>query len=87
MADFLLRLLKALVDSLFVLFGRIPALEQLRRAFSGAGTGVGTELLWVLILFAAVAGIALFFLFLRLLRNAPLTKGGRTLKEFLRGER
>lgn len=87
MADFLLRLLKALLDSLFVLFGRIPALEQLRRAFSGAGAGGRAELLWVLVLLAAVVGLALFFVFLRLLRNAPRTEGGNKLKEFFRGTR
>lgn len=87
MADFLIRLLKTLRDSLFVLFGRIPALEQLRRAFSGGASGIGPEALWFLILLAAVAGLALFFVFLRLLKNAPLAKGGSKLKEFFRGEK
>ena len=40
MGDFLLRLLQALLSSFYVVLGRVPAIEQLRRAFAGAGGSV-----------------------------------------------
>lgn len=85
MADFLLRLLQALLSSLYVVLGRVPALEQFRRAFAGFGSGTGTERLLLLILLALAAGVVLFVLFLRALRRAPSEGRGRTLKELFRG--
>jgi len=86
-ADFLLRLLQALFSSLYVVLGRVPAIEQLRRAFAGFGSGAGAERLLVLVLLALAAAVLLFVLFLRALRRAPSEGRGRTLKELFRGGR
>lgn len=87
MADFLLRLIQALLSSLYVVLGRVPAIEQLRRAFAGAGGGAAAERLLLLVLLAAALGVALFLLFLRFLRRAPRQAGSRTLRELFRGGR
>ena len=87
MADFLLRLLQALLSSLYVVLGRVPALERLRRAFTGAGGGVAGERLVLLVLLALALGVAFFILFLRFLRGSPRGGGSRTLKELFRGSR
>jgi hypothetical protein len=86
-ADFLQRLLQALLSSLYVVLGRVPAVEQLRRAFAGSGAGGGGEGLLLLVLLALAAGVILFFLFLRTLRRTPAGGQGRTLKEIFRGGR
>lgn len=87
MTDFLLRLIQALLSSLYVVLGRVPAIEQLRRAFAGAGGGVAAERLLLMVLLAAVLGVVLFLLFLRFLRRAPGATGSRTLRELFRGSR
>lgn len=87
MADFLLRLLQALLSSLYVVLGRVPAVERLRQAFSGFGTGSGAETVLLLVLLALAAGVLLFLLFLRIVRRAPSEGRGRTLKELFRAGR
>jgi len=86
-ADFLLRLLQALLSSLYVVLGRVPALEQFRRAFSGLGSGAGAERLLLLVLLALALAVVLFVLFLRAVRRAPTEGRGRTLKELFRAGR
>ncbi|MEJ2421384.1 MAG: hypothetical protein P8018_06620 [Acidobacteriota bacterium] len=72
MADFILNLLKHILSSLYVLFGSVPALESLQQAFGRLnGSSDSNALIWWL--FAAfMGGLALFLIFLWLMRYRPI---------------
>lgn len=76
MTDGILRLLRALLSSLYFLFEGMPALEAVRSWFGGEGNTPGRGTLLLLVLGgAALLGLAGFLLFLRFLgsrgREAP----------------
>ncbi len=70
MTDGILRLLRALLSSLYFLFEGMPALEAVRSWFGNEGGGSGGATLLLLVLGGAVLlGLAGFLLFLRFLRS------------------
>ena len=71
MQDLILRILKALLSSLYLLFDGIPAAGIIRRWFGGGGnTAGGIPVVWLLML-AAVLGTAACIIFLWLVRRRP----------------
>ena len=71
MLDLLLKLIRALLASLYTLFEGVPALEALRSWFGPEGGG-GTRAAGLLLAaLALLLGLGTFLLFLWLLRRAP----------------
>lgn len=72
MLGFLIRLIKAILESLYMLFEGMPALEALRSWF-GSGPGGGFPVASVLMIAAALLlGLAAFALFLVFVRRGLL---------------
>ena len=84
MVDFLLRLLKAGLESLYVFLGRVPAFELLRRSFGWDDESAGAGALVIAVIIAALIGAALFVFFWIFLRNAPSDGGGDKLRRLFR---
>ena len=82
--DFLLRLLKAGLSSLYVFLGRVPAFELLRRSFGWEEGSSNAGAIVVAVIIAALVGVALFVLFWIFLRNAPVDRGGDKLRRLFR---
>ncbi len=84
MVDFLWRLLKAGLSSLYVFLGRVPAFELLRRSFGWEEGSSGAGTILVVVIVAAFAGAALFVLFWIFIRNAPADGGGEKLRRLFK---
>lgn len=80
MLDFLIRLLKALLSSLFMLFDRIPAIEMIRGWFGGGQSAFAAGRGLLLLLAALALGLVSFLLFLAFLKRlAPKSAEGKRL--------
>jgi hypothetical protein len=75
MMDGILRLIRVLLRSLFMLFEGVPALEAVRAWFGADRGGGGGRFLFLLVVGAAVLGLALFLLFVRWLGRKGLVAG------------
>ncbi|MGC8723812.1 MAG: hypothetical protein ACP5VF_08060 [Acidobacteriota bacterium] len=75
MLDWLVRILKALLSSLYVLFEGFPALEALRSWFGGAEGQRETAVRALLIMaLGGLLGVAAFLVFLWLIRRGSILR-------------
>ncbi|MEW5764971.1 MAG: hypothetical protein ACOYXN_01490 [Acidobacteriota bacterium] len=80
MMDGILRLIRIILRSLFMLFEGVPALDAVRAWFGADRGSVGSGLVvLVVVLGAAVLGLVLFLFFLRWLGRKGLVAGETTL--------
>lgn len=74
MLDLLLKLIRALLASLYTLFEGVPALEALRAWFGPEGGGGAKAAGLLLAGLALLLGLAAFLLFLWLLKRTPAAR-------------
>lgn len=88
MLNLLLKLIKTLLASLYMLFEGLPAFEALRSWF-GAGEGAGEDRTRLLTLAAVAAAMSIlaFILFLWLLSRRPVLIRGKRIAGATEGER
>ena len=79
MLDLVLKLIRALLASLYMLFEGLPALESLKSWVGASGRGRAQISIALLLATAALLGALAFLAFLWLLKRSPLGERGSAL--------